>query len=291
MMCVHCPNVAHNASKKTNCLGGAEQIDAEEDDYICSNCTEKNDSEFHENSCNDCNIFPISMAAVRRLLCCLGEMDHSNSPDVDRYLAARLDKYEQNIQSFIAHKIQDAHQTEALAEDLKNLGPDELLCWVDYAAKRMGLATLMMQQDGYGQGAGRLSHHISCIYQQARPCDAGGASSEDVDEMMLLTMHNTVTDNAQQGALAASMVTKFAIAQHRAEWASKPNPHKFVSARIRSDNAGDYTGAGYTLSMLVADTTEATGGVWVVSLTNSIAGEGKGTPDYKNGHNTLAAVM
>lgn len=79
------------------------------------------------------------------------------------------------------------------------------------------------------------------------------------------------------------MVTKFAIAQHRAEWATKPEPLILETCLIRSDNASDYNSTGFLLSTLIADTAEVTGGVSIVSHSHSIGGEGKAVNDMKNG--------
>ena len=60
-------------------------------------------------------------------------------------------------------------------------------------------------------------------------------------------------------------------------------PRTITEARLRSDNAGDYTGAAFVLSTLVADSRPATGGVQITRHSHSIAGEGKATNDMKNG--------
>jgi hypothetical protein len=206
---------------------------------------------------------------------------------------ARFDKLALNLDKYVGHKIQDAHMTESWTEELKELEPVEVAALGDYAAKRMGLRTVMEQADGYGQGAGRLSQHITTIWQKGRACDFPDItlSEEDLKETYVMTMYNTCTDNASQGPLHASMVMKRALAVHHKVWANKEdNPITFTKARLRSDNAGDYQGNVFMMAMLVADTKKTTGMIVVVH-TFSIAGEGKAVNDMKNGHISQVGLM
>ena len=204
LMCEHCPNVVHNSSICLYGIKNQSKLDAALDDFVCAQCVKETDAEFHVNSCSECNILPHALAGIRRLLEALAKLGHQHSPDIARYLQGRFDKFESNLDNFVAHKIQDRHMVEAFAQELDGMQQGTFMCLADYAAKRFGLRSKMTQQDGYGQGAGRLSQHICTMFQKARPCDVNEEyAPEQLNEILIVTMHNTCTDNASQGALSS----------------------------------------------------------------------------------------
>ena len=166
LMCHYCPNIAHKG-----CVN-APKLDPELDDYVCGACRQRLDELMHSMSCQECNAQPYVLAAIACLLEHLAQLeDNAASEAVPRWMMPKLAKLRTKLANYRAHKIQDAHTTQAYAKELQQLEVNEVMLVADYAAKRFGLQTSMTQADGYGQGAGRISQHITSGLMRSRPSD------------------------------------------------------------------------------------------------------------------------
>ena len=272
MNCDCCDAVVHNREK---CLGGESKIDLVKDEFKCRECVTKLAEQLHTMDCGQCNVRFDVIDSLGRLLKFLEGLGHAHSPDIERWMEKQLKDFETNLGQFAAHKMQDAHQSDAQHQELLALQPHQAQLIIDYAAKLKPARSAMTQTEGYGDKASISRHSITATFRP-RASDYPEATDAELKEQFISVTYNLLCDDSEQNQLHALQGVNAALKLLNAQF-----PY-ITQGRITSDGANDYAAAVFLRGILMTDTTSSTG-IEVLSHSHSIPGEGKAVNDMRNG--------
>jgi hypothetical protein len=274
--CCKCPNFFHNTS---TCLDGEEPL-VDGEDFTCLECVNAVDAHTHNMSCVGCNLRFHIISQFQRLLQWISVSGHAKAEHVQRWMQARLRKFEAHLDKYVRHKLQDSHQAEAETEKLSKMLDAHFQLLVDYAAKRKGSHSHEMQAEGYGNPS-RMSMLTGYITQNATAEDCPEVPIEALAKTKVCHTYQLLSDNINQSAEHAAQGIKRMLQMHCDKY-----PNRFTTASGTSDKAGDFSSILFVAAMLIADTKHT--GVQYISHSHSIAGEGKGKCDGMNGLTNMA---